>query len=179
LAITKEKKKQIVADYVDKMSSSQAMILTDYRGLNVASITELRRRMREVDGGLQVVKNTLFKRALDEAGISVPMEDHEGPLAIGYCFEEVPPVAKVLLDFAKESQALKVHGAVLGDKMLDLAGVRSLADLPPREVLLAQLLSAVQGPMSGLVNTLQAPMRELVQVLSARAEQGQEAAEAA
>lgn len=181
MAISKEKKKQILADYVDNMSKSQALILTDYRGLSVADITELRRRLREDKGKLQVVKNTLFKLALDQTGTSIPPEQLDGTIAIGYCLEEVPPVAKTLTDFAKESNILEIRGAILGESFLDAGGVKNLADLPPREVLLAQLLGAVQGPASSLVGTLTAPLRELTQVLQARAEQGQdgEPAEAA
>jgi large subunit ribosomal protein L10 len=176
LAISKEKKREIVADYAEKMSSTQAMILTEYRGLTVADMSELRHRLREVEGGFQVVKNTLFDRALQDAGIPVPEGQLEGPVAVGYCFGEVPPVAKALIDFAKVQANLKVHGAILGSEFLDAEGVKSLADLPPREVLLAQLVGAVQGPMSNLVTTITAPMRELVQVLQARAEQNLEAA---
>jgi large subunit ribosomal protein L10 len=152
------------------------MILADYRGLTVADLTDLRRRLREVDGTFQIVKNTLFLRALDEVGASLPGDDLEGPLAIGYCMGEVPPVAKILVDYAGENDNLEVKGALLGTSFLDAKGVKGLGDLPPREVLMAQLVGSVQGPMSSLVSTVTAPMRELVQVLQARAEQGQEAA---
>jgi large subunit ribosomal protein L10 len=176
LAISRAQKEKMVADYVEKMSNSQALILTDYRGLSVAHISDLRHKLREVDGVFQVVKNTLFARALEEAGLPFPSEYMEGPVAVGYCLGDAPPVAKVLVDFSKEKDRLKVRGAILGTNLLDLEGVKGLADLPPREVLLAQLVSAVQGPMSSLVSTMQAPMRELVQVLQARSEQDQEAA---
>jgi large subunit ribosomal protein L10 len=176
LAITKSKKEQIVADYVDKMSRSQALILTDYRGLTVADLTELRRRLRENSGVFQIVKNSLFEIALQQAGIPVPSEPIDGPVAVGYCLEEVPPVAKTLTDFANETEILQIRGALMGANFLGVDAVKELADLPPREVLLARLLGAVQGPMSGLVSTIAAPMRELVQVLQARAEQEQEAA---
>jgi large subunit ribosomal protein L10 len=166
----------MVADYVDRMSNSQALILTDYRGLTVASLTDLRRKLREESGTFQIVKNTLFKLALEQAGKSIPAEEFEGTLAIGYCVEEVPPVAKTLTDFAKESGALRIRGVLLGTDFLGADGVQNLADLPPREVLLAQLLGSVQGPMSSIASTVAAPMRELVQVLQARADQGQEAA---
>jgi large subunit ribosomal protein L10 len=132
--------------------------------------------LREESGTFQIVKNTLFKIALEQAGKSIPAEESEGTLAIGYCLDEVPPVAKTLRDFAKESGMLRIRGALLGADFLDAAGVQNLADLPPREVLLAQLLGSVQGPMSSMASTIAAPMRELVQVLQARAEQGQEAA---
>lgn len=176
MAITKEKKRQIVTEYMDKLSGSQAIILADYRGLTVAEVTELRRRLREVNGGFQVVKNTLFKRALEQANIPVPNDLLAGPVAAGYCLGEVPPVAKALVDFAKEVEDLKLTGAILGTQFLDAAGVQALADLPPRDVLLAQMLGAVQGPLSSLVGLVTAPLRELVQVLQARSEQAQEAA---
>ncbi len=176
MAITRAQKEQMVADYVEKMSNSEALILTDYRGLSVANLGDLRRKLREVDGVFQVVKNTLFARALEEAGLPIPTEQMEGPVAVGYCLGDAPPVAKAMTDYAKEVDRLKVKGAILGTNLLDLDGVKGLADLPPREVLLAQLVGAVQGPMGSLVSTLQAPMRELVQVLQARSEQGQEEA---
>jgi large subunit ribosomal protein L10 len=176
LAITKEKKQEIIAGYVDRVSNSQAIILTDYRGLTVADLTELRRKLREDSGVFQIVKNTLFRLALDRAGIPIPEEQMDGTVAAGYCLGEVPPVAKTLTGFAKETESLQIRGAILGDSILDPAGVQNLADLPPREVLLAQMLGAVQGPMSSMVSTINAPMRELVQVLQARSEQGQEAA---
>ena len=176
MAISRAQKEQMVADYVEKMGNSQALILTNYRGLSVADMGDLRRKLREVDGVFQVVKNTLFMRALEEAGLPVPPEHMEGPLAVGYCLGDAPPVAKAIMDYAKEMDLLKIKGAILGTNLLDLDGVKGLADLPPREVLLAQLVGAVQGPMGSLVSTLQAPMRELVQVLQARSEQGQEEA---
>jgi large subunit ribosomal protein L10 len=172
LAISRAQKEKMVADYVDKMSRSQALILADYRGLTVADMTELRRKLRETDGVFQIIKNTLFSLALKEVGLPLPAEQLEGPVAVGYCLGEAPPVAKTLMDFAKEAEALKIKGAILGPNILDADGVKGLADLPPREVLLAQLLGSVQGPMSSLVSTISAPMRELVQVLQARSEQG-------
>jgi large subunit ribosomal protein L10 len=176
LAISREKKEQMVAEYADSLSRSRAMILTDYRGLTVADITQLRQNLREVDGAYRVVKNTLFQRALEEAGLPVPTEQMDGPLAVGFCFGDTPPVAKALVDFAKGLDVLEIKGAILGTEILDAQGVKGLADLPPRDVLRAQLVAAIQGPMSNLVSVLNAPMREIAQVLRARSEQGQEAA---
>ena len=119
MAISKDKKQQMMADYVDRMSKSAAMILADYRGLTVGDLTDLRRRLREVDGTFQIVKNTLFLRALDEVGASLPGYDLEGPLAIGYCTGEVPPVAKILVDYAGEKDKLEIKGALLGTSFLD------------------------------------------------------------
>ena len=176
MAITREKKEQMVADYLENLSRSRAMILADYRGLTVANITQLRQNLRELDGAFHVVKNSLFQRALEQAGLPVPTEQLEGPLAVGFCFGDTPPVAKALVDFAKGLDVLEIKGAILGLEILDAQGVKGLADLPPRDVLRAQLLAAIQGPMSNLVSVLAAPMREIAQVLKARSEQGQEAA---
>ena len=174
MAISREKKEQMVQDYLDNMSKSRAMILADYRGLTVANITQLRQNLREVDGSFHVVKNTLFERALKEAGLPVPTEQMDGPIAIGFCYGDTPPVAKALVDFAKGLDVLEIKGAILGTDLIDAAGVRGLADLPPRDVLRAQLIAAIEGPMSNLVNVLNAPMREIAQVLKARSEQDQE-----
>lgn len=176
MAISKDKKVEMVAEYADQMSRSQAMILTDYRGLTVAEITRLRQNLREVDGSFQVVKNSLFARALEDAGAPIPTDQLAGPVAVGYCYGEVPPVAKALTDFAREADELTIKGAILGMTLLDAEDVKGLAELPPREILLAQLLGAVQGPMSSLVTTITAPMREIAQVLRSRSEQEQEAA---
>lgn len=176
MAISREKKEQMVQDYLDNMSKSRAMILADYRGLTVANITQLRQNLREVDGSFHVVKNTLFERALKEAGLPVPTEQMDGPIAIGFCYGDTPPVAKALVDFAKGLDVLEIKGAILGTDVIDAASVRGLADLPPRDVLRAQLIAAIEGPMSNLVNVLNAPMREIAQVLKARSEQDQEAA---
>lgn len=175
MAITKEKKREIVADYVERISQSQAVILTDYRGLTVADLTELRRKLRQNNGTFQIIKNTLFKLALEQADIPGLSEQIEGTIAASYCLGEVPPVAQTLKEFAQSSDILQIRGAILGTSFLDANAVRDLADLPPREILLAQLLGAVQGPMSSIVSTITAPMRELVQVLQARSEQGQDA----
>jgi large subunit ribosomal protein L10 len=176
LAISRKQKEEMVAGYVEKMSRSGALILTDYRGLSVAQITELRQNLRELDGEFQVVKNSLFERALEEAGVAIPTDQLQGPVAVGYCLGDAPPIAKALTDFAKQTEILAIKGAIIGNSILGPEGVKGLADLPPREVVLAQLLGSVQGPMSNLVGTITAPLRELVQVLQARSEQGQEAA---
>jgi large subunit ribosomal protein L10 len=171
LAITKQKKVRISNDYAQKLAGSKAIILTDYRGLTVASMTELRQRLREVGSSYHVSKNTLFRRALKEAGIPIPEEQFKGPTALGFVSGEVAPVVKVFLDFAAENEALLVKGILWGTAFIDREGTKALVNLPSREVLLGQLLGAVQGPMANMVGTVTAPLRELVQVLVARGEQ--------
>jgi len=176
LAISREKKETMVADYVDKVSRSPVMILADYRGLTVAQVTDLRQRLREQNSSFHVIKNSLFALALQESGVEVPPERLDGPLAVGFCFGEPSAVAKAVLDFARETQILQVRGAILSGQFVGAEQVRAIADLPPREVVLAQLLGTLQGPMSTLVSTIAAPLREIAQVLRARSEQEQEVA---
>jgi len=171
LAISREKKQELVKNYVEEFSRSQAAILTDYRGLSVTELNRLRNKMREAGSGYHVVKNRLIKLALREVGLPVPEELLQGPTAIGYCYEDVIAPAKVLTEYTKESKTLAIKGGILGDRVVDVKVISSLADLPPRDVLLAQLLSGVQSPMAGLVNVLSGTLRGLVTVLKARADQ--------
>jgi large subunit ribosomal protein L10 len=176
LAISREKKEQIVSESVDQLADSRAVLFTDYRGLSVAQMNQLRSNLREKDGRYQVIKNTLLRLALQGADLPIPEEFLTGPVAITYCFGEVPAVAKALYDFADETKILTVKGALLGNQVLDAKAVKDVADLPPREILLAQLLGVVQGPMANLASVLAAPLRDLVSVLQARSEQSAEAA---
>jgi len=171
LAITKQKKVRISSGYAEKLSGSKAIVLTDYRGLTVASMTELRQKLRDLGSNFHVAKNTLFKRALVEAGMPVPEEQLKGPTALGFITGEVSPVIKAFLDFAVENEALQIKGIIWGTAFIGQEGTKALVNLPSREVLLGQLLGAVQGPATNMVGTITAPLRELVQVLAARGEQ--------
>ncbi len=171
MAITKERKQELVALYTDLLERSQAVILTDYHGLNVAQITTLRSQIREASGAYYVTKNTLIKLALEGKGLSVPEEWLEGPTAIGFCFDEVPAIAKAITQFAEQSEILKIKGAVLGDRSVGEARVKALAELPPTDVLQAQVLGALAAPMSGLVGVLYSALSGLVGVLDARKDQ--------
>lgn len=176
LATSKAKKETMVAGYVEKLAASQAIIVSDYRGLTVGAITELRQKLREVGANFQVVKNTLFEHVMEQAGLPFPEEQFHGPTALSFCLRDVPPVVKVLMDYASENDALVLKGTIWGTTVLGLEDTKALANLPPREVVLGQLLGAVQGPMVNMVSVLTAPMRELAQVLAARGDHGEAAA---
>ena len=177
MAISKAKKEELLAGYREKLSRSQAAYLTDYRGLTVAEITQLRRKLGEVGSTYTVVKNTLAKSALKEAELPMLEDMLDGPVAIGFCFEDVVGPTKVLTDFAKEYKTFVIKGGLVDGKEVSADQIKAMADLPSREVILAWLVAAVQGPMSSLVTTLTAPLRDLAYVLQARADQIQEAAE--
>jgi len=171
LAITKERKQELLAQYTDLLQRSQGVILTDYHGLNVAQITQLRNQVRAANGAYYVTKNTLIKLAMQEVGLSAPDEWFDGPTAIGFCLDQVPPVAKIINDFGKETEMLSIKGALLGDRFIAEDRVKALANLPPAKVLKAQVLGALMGPMSGLVGVLNGVLADLVSVLDARKDQ--------
>ena len=171
MAITKKKKQELVAQYTDLLSRSQATILTDYRGLTATEISGLRNKLREVDSQYHVIKNTLFRLALQNVGHSVPEELLVGPVAVSFCLGEIPPSAKTLVDFAKDSKVLIIKGGLLSGKAVGVEDIQALSSLPSREVLLAQVLAGMQSPISGLVTVLSGPIRGLLNVLKARSEQ--------
>lgn len=176
MAISKEKKRELVADYGEKLARSRGVIFTDYSGLSVKQQEVLRSQLAELDSTFQVIKNSLLELALEGAGMSVPSQALQGPTAIGYAYADVPALVKVLADFAKQTELLPFKGGLLGDRFIAAQDVQALADLPPREVLLARVVGGMQAPISGLVNVLSGTMRGFLNVLTARADQLETAA---
>jgi large subunit ribosomal protein L10 len=128
----------------------------------------VRNKLREVNAPYHVVKNNLLSLALERAGLPVQEELLTGPVAAGFCYTELPATAKALTDLAKEFEPFEVTGGLLGDKVLDVEGIKTLAELPSRDVLLAQVVGSFQAPISGLVTALGGVLRGLVYVLYAR-----------
>ena len=171
MPLTKERKSELVAQYADWLRQSNAVIVAEFPGVAAKHLYNLRVKLRETQGQLHVVKLTLFSRALAEAGLPVPENMLAGSLIMAFALEEPPAVAKAMMDFAKDFELFQIKGGLLGDKIIDAAGVQALAELPPKPVVLAGLLGALQGPMSRLVDVLNAPLREIAQALTARSEQ--------
>lgn len=171
MAISREKKEKLVAQYTEDCARSGALIFTSYQGLSMPELTRVRRKLKEVDSVYRVVKNTLFRRALEKAGLPIPEELINGPIAITFCFQDVVASAKILAEFSRELEGLSIKGALLGERVLDAKAVKTLTTLPSRDQLLAQVLAGLQAPISGLVNVLSGPLRGLVYVLKARADQ--------
>lgn len=170
LPLTREQKEERLHEYVGALERAAGVILTDYRGLRVKDLEGLRRQLREVNASYEVIKNTLFRLALERAGKPAPQDLLQGPLAVAFV-EDPVAASKVLTKFARDSKILQIRGALLGDRFVDAAGVETLSQLPSREELLAQVVGALQAPISGLVNVLAGPLRGLMNVLNARAEQ--------
>jgi large subunit ribosomal protein L10 len=167
LAISREKKEQIVEDLKEKLGATDVIILTDFRGLSVPDQQELRRRLRDTTAEFKVVKNTLTKLALEEINRPVPDDYLTGPTALALVRDDIASPTKALLDFARQTGTLVIKGGIAGNQVIGADEVKKLANLPPREVLLAQLLGAVQGPAASVVRTLEAPASELVRTLQA------------
>lgn len=142
-----ELKKQVVAEIADKFRASKSTIIVDYRGLNVAEVTELRKQLREAGIEFKVYKNTLTRRALAEVGLEGLDEVLTGPNAIAFSNEDVVAPAKILNDFAKKHEALEIKAGVIEGNVATLEEVKALANLPSREGLLSMLLSVLQAPI--------------------------------
>jgi large subunit ribosomal protein L10 len=171
--VSKERRGELIAEYTEWFKQSQAVVIAAYKGVGTADLYRLRTKIHEAEGELHVVKNTLAIKALQNAGLPVPAEMLTGSAIVGFCFADPAAIAKAMTTFAGEVQKFEIKGGLLGNRIMDAAGVKALADLPPRPVLLGGLVATIQGPMSQLVNIINAPMRELAQVLKARSEQGQ------
>jgi large subunit ribosomal protein L10 len=171
LAITREKKETIVNEYVEKIRRSQAVIVSEYRGLTTKQLQSLRRDLRAAQGELAVSKNTLAARALTEVGLPAQEELLTGPVALTFCYDEVAAPAKVMTKFAKDSKVLVLRGGLMGQSVFKEDGVQALTELPSKEQLRGQFVGTLQSPMSGLVNVLAGTMRGLLNVLNARAAQ--------
>jgi len=159
-----------------RLEESKAVFVIDYRGLTVAQITRLRRKLRELGTDYKVVKNTLTRLAAQDTDAQALDPYLSGPSALAFAKEDPVATAKALSDFARESRVLEVRGGVLGGKPLGPDDVKALADLPPREVLLAQVVGGIQAPIAGFVFVLQGTLRKLVYALDAVRQKKEEAA---
>ena len=167
-----EKKIQMVESLQEMFAKCSVGILTDYRGLTTAELTNLRRKLREADIEYRVVKNSLAQFAARQAGMEELAGSFEGPVALAIGYGEIPAAAKVLDDYIRATKSiLSIKGGFLEDRVLAPADVESLARLPSREVLLAQVLAGMQSPIYGLVNVLAGPVRGMMNVLQARIQQ--------
>lgn len=142
-----ELKKQIVEEITEKFKSSVSTIIVDYRGLNVAEVTELRKRLREAGVEFKVYKNTMTRRAVEAANLEGLNEVLTGPNAIAFSKEDVVAPAKILNDFAKEHDALEIKAGVIEGNIATMEEIKALAELPSREGLLSMLLSVLQAPI--------------------------------
>ncbi|MDI6709807.1 MAG: 50S ribosomal protein L10 [Thermoanaerobacterales bacterium] len=170
MATTREDKVAVVGELKETMARAKIIVLTEYRGLSVASMTDLRRRIRGAGGHLKVAKNTLARRAAHEAGIEGLDPMLSGPIALAFGFDDPAAVPKVLTQFQKEFgkvSPVEITGGVIEGRVVAMDEIKRVADLPSREVLLAQVVGGLQAPLTGLVNVLQGNIRKFVYALEA------------
>ncbi|MEG0766302.1 MAG: 50S ribosomal protein L10, partial [Clostridia bacterium] len=164
-----ELKQQVVADIKSKLENAQSMIVVDYRGLTVDQVTELRKQCRQ--GGVEyvVLKNTLVARALHEMGINGLDHVLEGPSAFAFGHADPVAPAKILLDFITKTKTekLSVKAGLVDGKAIDAKGVQALAELPPKEVLIARIMGSLNAPITNFVGVLSATLRSLVYAIDA------------
>lgn len=170
MAITKERKEQLIAQYSQWIAQSKGVVVTEYMGLTMKDFDTLRAKIRETGGEFHVVKNTLMLRALEQAGMPVPADDFEKSSAVAFAFSDAPAVAKIMTDFARTSEFVKVKSGYLEKQHLNAQAVKALAELPPLPVMRAQLLGTIMAPASKLVRTLAEPGRMIAAVIKAYAE---------
>lgn len=176
--MNKDQKATVVQDLTLRFGETSTLFVADYRGLDMPDITELRSRLRAADAQFSVVKNTLARRAARDAGMEQVAELFTGPTAIAFVQGDAAAVAKALRDFARErGDLLELRGGLMDGALVDAAQVNDIAELPPREVILAMLLSAVNAPATQLVGTIGAPARDIVSLLDNWIEKRKEAGE--
>lgn len=174
--MARPKKEAAVADIKERLERSKAIVLTDYRGLNVHDIMELRRRLKEAGVDYKVVKNTLAQLAAEKAAISDVNVYLSGPTAMAFGFGDPVAPAKIISEFAREHKELEIKGGILEGRVIGADDVKALALLPSREVMLARVASAMQAPIAGVVGALSGCMRKLVYALDAVRKQKEGAA---
>jgi large subunit ribosomal protein L10 len=165
-------KERVVTELAERLRSSDTLIVADYRGLSMTEIDGVRSELLKHGARFSVVKNTLTRRAAEEAGVPQLVELLDGPTAIAFVREgDMVAVAKSLNDTARLTKILSLKGGILQGEPMSADQVRSLAALPPTDVLQGQVLGAIVGPLSAIVALFTAPLRDLVAVIDARIEQ--------
>lgn len=167
MSTKKETKKQVVAEVKEDLQNAKVAIVTDYRGLNVEQVTTLRRALRAEGIKYVVVKNTLASIATRELGLEALDTYLAGPTAIAYSFGDQVAPAKILSKFAKTFEKLEIKGGLLQGTLIDPPRIKILAELPPRNVLLAQVAGAFASPMTGFAGVTQGILRKFVGTLDA------------
>lgn len=167
MSTSKETKKQVVSEMKEDLQNAKTAIVADYRGLNVEQITKLRRALRAENVKFVVVKNTLASIAAHDLGLESLDTYLQGPTAIAFGFDDPVAPAKVLQKYAKDFDKLEIKGGLLTGTLIDPARIKALADLPPREVLLAQVAGAFAAPMTSFAGVSQGILRKFVGTLDA------------
>lgn len=165
-----EAKRETVAQLTEEARSATAMIVSEYRGLKVSDLGEIRRNLRKQNVTYHVVKNRLMKIAARDAGLEALGLLLEGPTAVAFVKGDEGAAAKAVLDAFRPYRLVKVIGAVIGDQVVNAEGVTRLSQLPGRDVLLAQVAGAIAAPMATMAGLFDAPLRDIAGLVGALAD---------
>lgn len=175
MAISKERKVELVAAYNAILEHSTGFIVTEYRGLSVAHLKELRIKLEETNAAYVVTKNTLFKRALQESDWPIPEELLAGPVATAFADGNMPGMAKTLLDFQKDHEdVLIIKGGVMLGNLLSVKEIEAISKLPSLDELRSQIAGLLVQPPTGLVGVINAATASVVNVLHAYVQENSE-----
>jgi len=176
LAVSRERKEEVLATYADWMKKSQAVILVEYTGVKMKALDGIRAKIRESGGEFHIVKNTLARRMFAEQGMTLPQDYLEKSTAVSFAFADPASTAKALTEATKGIEFIKVKGGFMAGQALSSAQVKALAEMPPLPVVRAQLLGVLQAPAGKLVRTIAEPARGLAAVIKAFTEKAPAAA---
>jgi large subunit ribosomal protein L10 len=174
----RNEKEAVIAEVTQLLSETDNLFVSDYRGLTMAELSELRVKLRGSGASFKVVKNTLGTIAAERAERHMLKEMLAGPTAVTFCGDDLVGAAKTLADFARTHPRLEVRGGLLESSLVDANGVKALATLPARDVLVAQVVGTMAAPLTGFVTVLQGTIGGFVRALNQVAEQRATAAEA-
>ena len=172
-------KAQVIDQATEWYAKATGVVFTDYRGLKVKEMQELRRNLRAKGAELHVIKNTLFRKAAGDDAKGLPFELDNGTTAYAFVFENESEVAKALLEFARTSKKLTVKGGLFGGRAFTSKQVEAISELPPKEVLIAQVIGAISAPISNLIGTVEAIYASPIRTIYAVADKANEAPEEA
>jgi len=165
--VPNQKKVDAVAEVSDKLKRASALVVTDYRGLSVRQMQDLRRRLRAANVDFIVVKNTLARRAADESGLEALKQELVGPVGLAIGYDEPIAPAKLVNDYIRQTRMMAIKSGLLGKEVLDAATVRRLAELPGRDALLGQLAGTLNHSVAQLATGLQSLVQKLANGLDA------------
>ncbi len=169
MAISKARKDELVAQYVELINSSNAIFMAEYTGLSVSDMEALREKVREADGAFYVTKNRLLRVAMEQTDTPVPEELLTGQMAAGFAMSDAPPLAKALVDYAKKEEKLVIKGVVFDGDVLTVDGVKALASLPTLPEVQSQLVGIISAPARNLASVIASGVRQVVNVVDAYA----------
>lgn len=179
MALTKEKKNEILAGYHEVLAKAQGFVVTEYRGMTMKKFNETRKALRAVNSAYAVTKNTIFKIALRERGFAVPEDLLVGPVAVGIAYGDLPSLTKALIQRAKEDELLKLKGAVLGTSVFTAAQLEMVSTMPTLKEAQAGLIGTIIAPVTSLLSLLGTPASDLASVLQAYADKDKNGDQAA